>query len=167
MLGITATGMRWTYEALAKAGTDPANAAKARQFAIDIGTWMRTKGYQAATKGLYYGRSFANCEPVNDSDGACSSGGNAGVARALSGEAINAIAISYALQPDINIKTVGDAMMSAMYSKPGVEGIPGDGTYLLDLEDNGYMYLGNGSHKWFGMYFGLGANWAWPAVRLQ
>jgi hypothetical protein len=54
-----------------------------------------------------------------------------------------------------------------MFAKPGFGGPGADGIYISDLDDTGFMYLGEGMHKWFGFYFGISADWAWPAIRLM
>jgi hypothetical protein len=54
-----------------------------------------------------------------------------------------------------------------MYCKPGQP--CSDGTYLSELEDNGYMFdVTHGARywKWFGLFFGVGAGWQWPAARI-
>ena len=162
MLGIAATGFRWAYEALSTDPTKIRLAAAAKQYAIGAANWIGTYGRYAPYKATYTGRTFVDCLGPTD----CLES-DASAAREYNAEAINAMVASYRLQPDSAIKSLGDEMMSSMYSKVG-SGPDTDGTYVTSLEDNGLKLLmpTGWPWKWFGYFFGFGANWAWPGVRL-
>ncbi len=161
----------------ALAGYDPPSAASAAQFTLSNAYWIATTGFNSTNKGLYYGRVFPNCEPPSKAYSFCDSGllGD----RELNGEGMNVAIAAYALNfatfgqssdgSKANaIRLLGDAMMSAMYSVPGDASAPGyDGTNILgDQYPNGYQYTGNGQHKWFGFYWGIGGGWSWASTRL-
>jgi hypothetical protein len=84
--------------------------------------------------------------------------------------------LAYAYSKDLRLLAFGDTLYNAMYAKPGYcpTGSPicvPDGQYLTDLNSGIGWYvagdpMNNKWHKWFGMFFGIGAGSGWPAYRI-
>lgn len=147
--------------------------------AVQAANWIKDSGYDPVTGGLYYGRIFSHCEPVYAPSSQpaafffrnpqCSYSPKTGIdqnnaiARALNGEAQNAIRILYENAPTVENKTFGDKFYGSQWGAPGYTqpGFYSDG----DTTSN----IGNGSlagYKWTGFFFGIGMMHQWPAVRL-
>lgn len=168
-VGIESRGFYFT--SLALKGFDDASANAAQGFILSNANWTSSTGLNSTNKGLYYGRVFADCEPPATAYPGCDSGliGD----RDLNGEGMNIANMAYLLYPGSSPpKTLGDVMMSAMFSIAGDQSPTGfDGTNIIgDMYNpsgtSGYMYTSIGSHKWFGYYWGASAPWSWPSIRL-
>jgi hypothetical protein len=145
---------------------DPVNANLASGYTLSNANWFATTGLNSNTKGLYYGRAFVDCEPPSKAYPGCDSGLYAD--RELNGEGLNVATTAYILNPGAaSIKTLGDLMMSAMFSctpaAPGYDGVCIQGDQAVPT---GFMYSGGAQHKWWGYYWGIGANWSWASARL-
>jgi len=160
MMGVASSAMYLAAQALSAAGYT-ANATLARQYLDGIAAWMKNVAYQPSTKGLYYGRDFVDCEPNPDASPVC--GGEGG--RALAAEAVNAIAIDRlnGVSYDPSLDAFANLLYNAMYCTPTQA--CSDGTYLSML-DNGQYGMTGWPWKWFGLFFGIGGGWQWPAARL-
>ena len=164
-VGIESRGFYFT--SLALRGYDDVSANAAQAFILSNANWTSSTGLNSTNKGLYYGRVFPTCEPPAAAYPGCDSGliGD----RDLNGEGMNTANMAFLLYPgSATAKTLGDLLMSAMFSVAGDGSSPGfDGTNILgDLSPGGYMYASNSSHKWFGYYWGASAPWSWPSIRL-
>jgi hypothetical protein len=84
----------------------------------------------------------------------------------LNSEALNVATIAARFNPASAISiTLGNTMIAAMYAQTGESGF--DGANILgDLVNPGFMYVGNAQHKWFGAFWGVGADWSWASTRL-
>ena len=164
-VGIESRGFYFT--SLALKGFDDTSANAAQAFILSNSNWTSSTGLNSSNKGLYYGRVFVNCEPPATAYPGCDSGvvGD----RDLNGEGMNIANMAYLLYSGSSpAKTLGDLMMSAMFSVAGDQSPTGfDGSNIIgDMYPSGYMYTGIGSHKWLGYYWGAGAAWSWPSIRL-
>jgi hypothetical protein len=161
---------------LALATLDPVQAANAAAFTLQNANWISTTGMNYSSiggiqeNGLYYGRVFKSCEPPGPTSSNqlwCDSGvsGGVSVARDLNGEGMNVASMAgYFYPTNESVLRLGDLMMNAMYACPGDP--RSDGTCIVFSDLGNYMYSGASVAKWFGYYYGIGANWAWPSVRL-
>lgn len=170
MNGILNRGFYFTN--LALASSDPANAANAAAFALSNAIWTINFGINMTkqggfnTNGLYYGRDFVNCEPVTAQYPFCDSALDGD--RLLNGEGINVATIAILLNPtNLFLKNLGDLMMSAMFSC-AVGSIDYDGHCVQAnfAPIGGFLYGATTQHKWWGFYWGVGANWSWASARL-
>ncbi|HXJ41521.1 MAG TPA: hypothetical protein VNH18_19740 [Bryobacteraceae bacterium] len=166
MMGIMSTA--FDFAASAIADTDPGNSALARSYGVTAANWVKTYGYWPQQKGLYYAAQTVNCQvPISDSNVGCTSGNNASQARTLSAEAIRGVGAAYLYSGDPALRTFGDTLYAAMFSKPGTGGLNPDGYYVSDLDDgSGTFMTGRAAPKWFGVFFGFGDGAAWPGARL-
>jgi hypothetical protein len=162
MGGIAATGWYWAYKALA--GASSANADQARQFVVDIADWLTNYGYRWATRGLYYGRDFTNCEPIREGNPWCSSESTDG-SRYLSSEVLNAYSAAYLISGNQVYKNRADTMFGAMWGGPSSVGPGADGIYNGEYADGGWTYVSKKA-KNFGFAFGFGFGSGWPSARL-
>jgi hypothetical protein len=175
LLGIFAMAMDFASKALAT--TDPVNSAHYRQFVIDIANWERDYGYWPSTKGMYYMVNTIPCQPpISDNNSRCTYNNTVGQARTLNAEAWRAVMAGYAYTRDSSLLAIGDTLYNANFAKPGT--CPSGSTVCLpDGEYQGGFDDGNGwsmtgtppvgqAHKYFGMFFGIGAGAAWPAYRI-
>ena len=137
-------------------------------FVSGISTWLRDYGGQATTRGGYYGRGFANCEPIADNLGDCSydpaqTTGDHGqfASRYLVGEMMGGMAAGYIQNSSSTVKSKADDWMGACL---GVDGGPNATTDQYDcrelVEDTGIKAKG------YGFFFGYGGTYRWPAARL-
>ena len=55
--------------------------------------------------------------------------------------------------------------MAAMFAQPGEPGFDGM-NILSDMVKPGFLYTANSQHKWFGAFWGVGADWSWASTRL-
>ncbi len=159
MMGIVGTAMNWSYEALHAGGSKLAPTVK--NYVLDGAAWLTNYGYSPTTRGLYYGRDFANCEPISPSTPNCGSENNA-AGRFLNGEAMNVFSAAYLLSGNAAYKTQGDQMFSAMWAHSEGE-IGYDG---IDLGAELDYALSVKKAKDFGFVWGIGLGSAWPAARL-
>jgi hypothetical protein len=175
--------MAFDFAAKALADSDPTNSALARSYNLSSANWIRTYGYRAAQKSIYYGAQFVNCQaPIpeatwNPCDGAVSAPALTGAAnRVLSSEAIRGLMAAYAYSQDPDLKNLIDVMYNAMWAKPTT--CPGgstvcvpDGIYLSQFDPGGDDISGTpplgSAPKWFGQMWGISALSAWPAYRLS
>ena len=164
-------GFAFDMAGRAIADSDPVNSALARNYNVGIANWLRTTGYWANSKGMYYGAGFANCQaPISDNNIFCTGGNDAPNARTLNAEAMRSVMTAYAYSSDVALKSFADTLYSAMFSKPGTNGPNPDGIYIGGLDDGtGWYMLGappiGKAPKYFGMFFGIGGLSAWPAYR--
>jgi hypothetical protein len=158
MMGIAATAFTYAYKATGN--------NLARQLALDAAYWIKDYGFQASTKGLYYGRTFPNCEPIGDDVPHCAYPVSySSSARFLNGEVFNAMTQAYIYTRDETLKQVTDEMYGAVFGNPAVGGLTTDSYYVSMLGDTGYSITANKA-KDFGFMFGMGFAAAWPAARL-
>jgi hypothetical protein len=168
MLAITASGLRWAYEALQQS-PDPYHqtlAETARTFVVGIGEWITTVGTHGPSKGIYYGRTFPSCE-ATPMPGFCYNNGNIEALRINAAEALNGVILAYMLSKDERLKNSADTLANGLYAQPGSSDY--DGNYMKELNTGGYLF--NPSNplyipKWYGWFFGISANWSWPGVRI-
>jgi hypothetical protein len=167
--GILGTAFHLAGQALA--ASDPANAALAESYNVGIANWIRQYGYWESAKGMFFGAGFVNCHnPAQDADVFCTGENGPGEARVLNAESLRSVMTAYAYSGDPALKTFGDKLYSAMFSKPGAGGPDPDGLYVDALNDgNGWYMTGvppiGKAPKYFGMFFGFGALSGWPAYR--
>jgi hypothetical protein len=158
MMGIVATALNYAYRATGN--------PVARQLAIDAAYWIKDYGYQPATKGLYYARTYPNCEPISDGLPGCSYPAAAPQgSRFLNGEVFNALAQAYMYTRDESLKTIADEMYGAVFGNPASGGLTSDRFFVSELGDNGWSITASKA-KDFGFFFGMGFAAGWPAARL-
>jgi hypothetical protein len=164
------------YAARAIADSDPTNSAVAREYGISVANWIKTYGYRAATKSVYYGAQSVNCQaPIPEGNNPCTANFDAASARVLNAEALRALMPAYYHTKDESYKETADLLFNAMWAKPGTcpEGsttcVP-DGSYVKSYDDgDGYMTgrpPDGAAPKYFGMAWGFDLLSAWPAYRL-
>ena len=171
MMGLLA--MSFDIASKSLADTDPVNSALARRFNLDAANWIKTYGYQASAKSVYYMAQYPQCQkPISETNPLTSFClGD----RSLSSEAMRGMMLAYAATGDTALRTLVDTMYNAEWAKPstcpsGSTVCVPDGTYLSVWDDNGWDMTnpsptGTGA-KWFGQMWGISALPAWPAVRL-
>ncbi|WP_031494835.1 PKD domain-containing protein [Bryobacter aggregatus] len=171
MAGIKALQMKY-----ASLGADGTLAANYSDLANKISSWVLTDGFDPDTGGLFYGRGFANCEPVLKASQPsfeyrnvfCSNGTASwakATARALLAEAQSAVRIAYEANPSQHFLELGDQFYANLWGRDqftqqgfalAESGISND--FAAD------MSLSYG--KWYGFQFGIGMAHQWPAVRI-
>jgi hypothetical protein len=171
MTGILNQAYWWV--ALALASSDATNAANASTWAQNNANAMATTGLNISiqsghtTNGPYYaigitcpgGGPGAIYVPAT-----CDSGLTGD--RDLNSETLNVATIALRFNPaSATDLTLGNTMMAAMYAQSGEPGYDG-ANILSDMVSPGFMYTGNAQHKWFGAFWGVGADWSWAATRL-
>jgi hypothetical protein len=170
-------GLAFEFTAAALADSDPANSQMAREHNLSIATWLRRDGFRPANKGMHYFAGSVDCmAPVPESSTWCTAKYNSTQARTLNAEALRSVMLAYEHSGDPDLLAFGDTIYNAMFGKPGT--CPAgsslckpDGDYITDLNDVwGYYMSGKPptgqAHKWFGMFYGIGAGAAWPAYRI-
>ena len=177
--GPPATGKKWQLSNLCGPGTQPfmmGIVAAAWSYAYDVtgnetakdlltkaAQWIVTEGMQSSTKGLYYGRLFPNCEPINDLRPNCSydplSSGAIEASRFLSGEVMGGLAMAYLANRDATLLSKTDRLFGANFGKLGGPESDGIHATLLQASTNG------SAPKNFGFFHGFGRAAAWPAAR--
>jgi hypothetical protein len=170
-------GLAFNFMSQAIADTDPTNSALARQYVIDIANWEKNVGYRPAVKGMEYFAGSVDCmPPIDESWTWCNGAESPTSSRTLSAESLRSVMLAYSYSGDSALKTFGDLLYNAMYGKAGycpsgsTVCVP-DGQYITDLDDGlGWYMIGTPpigqAHKWFGMFFGIGAGADWPAYRV-
>jgi hypothetical protein len=169
-------GLAFDFTAKALAETDPTTAALARSYTVSIANWERDYGYHSAVKGMYYFSGPVNClAPIPESSTWCTANNTAAQARVLNAESLRAVMLAYSYSGDASLKAFADTLYNAMFGKAGYcpsgsDVCVPDGQYLGDLNDGVGWYMtgtptGHGWHKYFGMFFGIGAGSDWPAYR--
>lgn len=150
----------------------PTTAALAHSYNESVSNWIRIYGYRPAAKGMYYGVSTINCPKgqIQEGDPICTANYDYPGARFLNAEALRSIMSTVRYNGDATLRSFGDTLYSAMWSKPGT-GSPNEDPYYISAYDDGGWYMAGdppsrASHKYFGMGFGLGAGSSWPAIRL-
>lgn len=138
--------------------------------------WIKTTGYDPATGGMYYFTLFGACLPVYATSSqpaqflyvnpGCSyspSPTNNTVARALNGEAQNAMRILYQTNPTIANRDFGDEFYGKQWGLPSLTqpGFYSDGNITSNIAN-----VNLAAPKWTGFFFGVGMSHQWPAVRL-
>jgi hypothetical protein len=169
-------GMAFEFAAQALQDTDPATASIAHNYNASLTNWQRTYGFRPAVGGMQYFAGSVDCmPPISESSVWCTKGNNASQSRTLNAETLRSVMMGYGSSGDPALAAFGDTLYNAMFAKPGTCP-PGstlctpDGNYVADLNDawGWYMYgippIGE-AHKWFGMFFGIGAGSDWPAYR--
>jgi len=170
--------MAFDYAAKALAVSDPTNSALARSYNLSAANWIKTYGYQASQKAVYYGAQYVNCQaPITEGPySPCTAGWTGDLSRSINAEPIRGLMTAYAYSKDPSMKSFIDVLYNAMWAKPGT--CPGgstvcvsDGTYM-DQFDPGGTDIDDGSPpsgaapKWFGQMWGISSLSAWPATRL-
>jgi hypothetical protein len=158
------------FDLAAKAVVDvnPATASLAHNYNVAAANWIKTYGYWPLAKGLYYFVGGVDCQPpIDDGNGLCTAGNNAGQARTLSAEALRGLNAAYVYSQDSSLKTLSDTMYNAMWARPatcptGSTLCVPDGYYIDPMDDGQYMISGGPPSnatpwKWFGMFFGFTA----------
>ncbi len=171
MTGILNQSYWWV--ALALAASDPTNAANAATWAQNNANAMANTGLNTTiqsgyvTKGPYYAIGIT-CVGAGVGVAYYAAGCDSGMLgdRELNSEALNVATIAARFNPASAISiTLGNTMIAAMYAQTGESGF--DGANILgDLVNPGFMYVGNAQHKWFGAFWGVGADWSWASTRL-
>jgi len=159
MMGIVGTAMNWSYLALNAAGSPLAPTVK--QYVLNAADWLMNYGYPESTRGLYYGRDFANCEPITTGNPFCGSAADA-ESRFLNGEVMNVFSSAYQLSAQAKYKTAGDDLFSAMWAHSAGQ-IGYDG---IDIGSEVAYALAIHRAKDFGFLWGIGMGGKWPAARL-
>jgi hypothetical protein len=155
MLGILGSAFRYAYLAT--------NEERFRDYTVDIANWISQHGYRPATRGLWYGRYFANCEPIAEGNRFCAAE-NVEQSRILTAEVLNAFSYARLVRPSADLTRRGDDLFGAMFGKLGGPG--SDQNYLTGYNDNGFMFLATNG-KWFGFMFGFSFSSSWPAARID
>jgi hypothetical protein len=174
--------MAFDYAAEALAVSDPTNSALARSYNLSSANWIKTYGYRASQKSVFYGVQYVNCQaPIPDAtwnpcDGATSAPSFTGSgARVINAEAIRGLMAAYAYGKDPSLGAFIDVLYNAMWAKPttcpvGSTVCVSDGTYLDQFDPGGADISGTpptgAAPKWFGQMFGVSSLSAWPAIRL-
>lgn len=169
-------GIAFDFAAKAIETSDPTNSALAHSYNVGTATWIRTYGYRATTKAVYYGAQFVNCQvPIPEGNNICTGNFNADEARVLSAEAIRAVMAAYAYNQDPGLRSFADLLFNAMWAKPttcpaGSTVCVPDGAYVSAYDNNGADMAGTPpagqAPKWFGDVWGFSGLSAWPAVRI-
>lgn len=165
--------------------TDPALAAVAsfyQKLSSGIAHWLHDVGTDIASLTTNYGVGYQLCSPVNPPSSSASfsakspgcnyttgSKDSMSVGREQNAEIANAISELYIASPTAANLAWGDQMYGAVFGNPAFDAAgaysdpASDATNLAptNLSD---ASLANG--KWPGFFFGMGAAWRWPAVRL-
>jgi hypothetical protein len=174
MMGLLSFAFDLASQAIAN--TDPTGSATYRGYNVDTANWVKTYGYRAATKGMYYLAQFVNCQaPISESNVACTSGYSADQSRELGFETIRGIAAAYKYNKDASLEAFADTIFNAEWAKPatcpsGSTICVPDGTYVLDYDTGQSFMIGTPpigeAPKWFGQGFGVSALSAWAADRI-
>jgi hypothetical protein len=169
--------MAFDFAAKAIANSDPVISALARSYNLSSANWIKTYGYEASQKSVYYGAQFVNCQaPIQETPySPCTSGWTGSGARVINAEAIRGLMAAYAYNKDPGLKSVIDVLFNAMWAKPttcpaGSTVCVPDGIYLSQFDDGGVDVSGTppggAAPKWFGQMWGVSALSSWPATRL-
>ena len=139
-----------------------------------VSDWVKTKGYDPATKGVVYARGYGACEPVLVSTDTthfsqrnfnCNSSitpDGLAAARVGLSEPLNAFRQIYEADPTTTNRTTGDNAYAALWGQSYcLAAVCGDGVLNYYSTDPN-LALG----KWYGFQFGVGMSHQWPAVRL-
>jgi hypothetical protein len=156
-LGVLGNAMQFAYVATG----DP----RARRYVIDIANWIKDFGYRSSVRGLYYGRYYPNCEPIQEGIKNCSQD-NLVAARAYASEVIATFSRAYMLTGDPQLRDMGDNLFGAIFGKAGFGGPQSDGLFDNEIDDGGWT-MQTHKAKDFGFLFGFSQGWTWPAARLQ
>ena len=156
MLGVVGQALRLAYEVTGN--------AQLPSYLAQAGQWLSGMGYRPDARGLWYGRGFPNCEPINPSNPWCS-GGSVDQSRFLAGEIVGAISALYLSNDDPATKSFGDNLFGAMFGGPA-GGPDADSTYVTDISAGGWAEQTKYA-KDFGFFFGFGGGPSWPAARLD
>ncbi len=156
MLGVVGQALRFAFEA--------SSDARLPGYLAQVQQWLAADGYRPDSRGLWYGRGFANCEPISSSNPACS-GGSVEQSRFLAGEIVGAVSAAYLSSVDPAVKTFGDNIYGAMFGGPA-GGPNADSTYVSDIGDGGWA-MQTKYAKDFGFFFGFGGGPSWLAARLD
>lgn len=178
--GKTGSNLNWQINNLVGSGTQPftlgvaGNAmyfaylasgdVRARQFVLDIANWEKNRGFRAATRGLYYGRDYPGCEPIQEGLKGCAED-TLVASRAYSSEIMATLSRAYSWSLDPQLQTFGDNLFGALFGKAGFGGPQSDGLFDNEVDDGGWT-MSNKKAKDFGFLFGFSQGWTWPAARL-
>jgi hypothetical protein len=175
MMGLLSFAFDMASQAIAD--TDPISSATYRAYNVDAANWVKTYGYRASMKGLYYFAQFVNCQaPISESNTGCTKGDAVQDMRVLGFETERGIAAAYKYNGDASLKTFVDTLYNAQWAKPGTcpSGsticVP-DGSYVNSYDDGGWYMTGTpptgDTPKWFGQAFGVSALSSWPGYRIS
>jgi hypothetical protein len=157
MLGIAMTAWDYGY----KLTGNPAM----QDFVVRAAGWLTDNGIQQSTKGLYYGRVFPNCEPIQDNNPNCAynpnSAGSVEASRFLSGEIFGALAAAYDRTGDRRMRADVDRLYGGVFGKRSGPEVDSIYATLLSGSANGCC------PKNFGFFYGFGRAANWPAVRAK
>lgn len=166
-------GMAMDFAGRAIVDVNPTLAATARGYNVAIANWIKDYGYHPAWKAMWYAVGQINCPSgaIPENEFTCNAGFGIVEARMDNAEAMRSVQMAYEYTRDSALKTFGDAIYSAMWSKPGTGSPNEDSNYLNTFEDGSFYLSGTppwngGDHKYFGMGFGLSGGSAWPAIRM-
>jgi hypothetical protein len=171
-------GVAFEFTAQALRNSDPVNAKLAHEHNLSIARWEMNYGYRSAVKGMQYFAGHVDClPPITESMVWCNGDETASQSRTLSAETLRSVMLAYVYSKDPTLLAFGDTLYNAMYAKAGTcatgsTACAPDVQYLTDLDSGtGWYVIGdpmnNKWHKWFGMFFGIGAGSDWPAYRIQ
>ena len=158
------------------AETYPGGSGLYRSYNIDAANWIKAYGYRAATKSIYYGVQYVNCQaPIPEGNNPCTAAMAADGARVLNAEAIRGLMTAYAYNKDEGLRSLTDVLFNGMWAKPGTCPVNSilcvsDGVYV-DAFDDGQWYLAGtpptgAAPKYFGQMWGFSELSSWPAIRL-
>jgi hypothetical protein len=168
--------MAFDFAAKAIATSDPTNSGLARSYNLSSANWIKTYGYRASQKSIFYGAQFVNCQaPIQETAYSPCTAGTGDAVRVLSAEAIRGLELAYASSHNASLGSTIDTLYNAMWAKPGT--CPGgsvacapDGIYLDQFDPGGIDISGTPPstlpQKWFGQMWGVSDLSAWPAIRL-
>jgi hypothetical protein len=174
MMGLISFAFDLASQAIAD--TDPIGSATYRTYNVSAANWVKTYGYRAALKGMYYFAQFVNCQaPISESNTGCTKGNAIQDMRVLGFETIRGIAAAYKYNGDASLKAFADTIYNAQWAKPatcpsGSTICVPDGSYVNSYDDGDWYMTGTPpagqAPKWFGQAFGVSALSAWPAYRI-
>ena len=156
MMGVVSSALNTAYLATGD--------IRALKIMANAAYWIANYGYRSSVRGLYYGRYFPNCEPIQENVKNCSDD-SASSARLFAGEVLNAFSRAYAFTGDPTLRDMGDNLFSALFGKTGFGGPMSDGLYDTEIDDGG-LSMQTKRAKDFGFLFGFGQGWSWLEARL-
>jgi hypothetical protein len=178
--GPTASGRGWETNNLVGVGTQPymlgitGQAFRLASMATNdpvlpgylsgIEQWIAAQGYRPDARGLWYGVTFPDCQPLTPTNEWCS-GGSIEQSRFLAGEIVGALSAAYMQSGDPAVESFGDNIFGAMFGGP-TGGPDADSTYITDVSDGGWAMQVDYA-KDFGFFYGFGGGPSWPAARLN
>jgi hypothetical protein len=173
MMGLLSFAFDMASQAIAD--TDPISSATYRAYNVDAANWVKTYGYRAPMKGLYYFAQFVNCQaPISESNTGCTKGnrpdtGHAGVGLRNRARDRGGVQIQRRrLAEDLRRYALQCAVGQADDLSIGIDDLRAGRSYVNSYDDGGWYMTGTpptgDTPKWFGQAFGVSALSAWPAV---